>query len=73
MPTMTTCEITRTVIGHAIQVPDSLEGKRVRAILFVEDDEDMQSGNHGISALSGKSWPVPPGFTPLTRDECHER
>jgi len=70
---MTTCEITGTVTGHTIQVPVSLEGKRVHAIIFVEDDAETQTGNQGISALFGKSWPAPPGFTPLTRDECHDR
>lgn len=70
---MTTCEITGTVTGHAIQVPSALEGKRVHAIIFVEDDAETQTGNQGIAALTGKSWPAPPGFTPLTRDECHER
>jgi hypothetical protein len=70
---MTTCEITATVVGHAIQVPDSLEGKRVRVIVFVEDDAEMQAGNQGVAALLGKSLPAPPGFTPLSRDACHER
>jgi len=70
---MSTCEISGTVIGHAIQVPGSLEGKRVHAIIFVEDDAETATGNQGISALFPDPWPAPPGFTPLTRDECHQR
>jgi len=69
---MSTCEITGTVVGHAIQVPSTLEGKRVRAIIFVEDDAETLTGNQGITALR-KPWPAPPGFTPLTREECHGR
>ena len=70
---MSTCEISGTVIGHTIQVPVSLEGKRVHAIIFVEDDSETATGNQGIGALFPEPWPAPSGFTPLTRDECHQR
>ena len=70
---MTTCELTSTVIDHAIQVPSALEGKRVHAIIFVEDDAEIAAGNQGVRALAAAPWPVAPDFTPLTRDECQQR